>query len=116
MQQPNAEAAKHLSAAKDRLAEWRKIVASMIDPNHPTQDIRSQISSEKSAKEIHAAVDALLATGDGYDLLALCVALEHVLSDAASDHDAKSKTPLRSPDPHRVGQPSQVEYLGKAKD
>ena len=59
MQMPNSEAAAHLGKAKDRLSEWRKIVAKMIDPNHPTQDIRSQINRLTSAKEIHTAVDAL---------------------------------------------------------
>ena len=35
MQMPNSEAAAHLGKAKDRLAEWRKIVAKMIDPEPP---------------------------------------------------------------------------------
>ena len=114
MQMPNAEAAKHLKDAKDRLAKWRRIVAAMVDAGRPTQDIRSQVNREKSAKELHAAVDAALATGDGMDLVVLCVVIERFLDDASRDHEAKAESPIRSPDPHRVGQPSQVEYIGKA--
>ena len=90
MPMSNAEAAKHLKQAKNRLANWRRIVFDAVDANSP-----SQVNREKSAAEIHAAVDSVLATGDNMDLLTLCIVVERMIDDAARDHEAKAQTPIR---------------------
>ena len=100
--QDHEDAAKRLRAAKDEIAKFRMNVARLIDPGRFHEDIRSQIRGTVPREKLHDAIDAMLATGDGYDLLILTVAIEQALRDAADDHDAKAKSPIRLRDQHKV--------------
>lgn len=102
--------AKRLREARERLAEFRRVTAGRIDPYHPDQDIRSQVSPQKITQEVHAAVDSIIETGIGLEVVALMMHIERTLQDAANDCDDRAKHPIHADDHAAQGRTTTDNY------
>ena len=69
--------------AEARLEEFRKELA-RIAPDHPTKTgYRKQFKLNRPSNEIHDAVETIVALGDAYDMLTLCLEIERALKQSA---------------------------------